>query len=303
MKLSVRFGMIPNFDMVKRRRVKISTLGSRITSIISVSLVLFIVGLLVTLGIVTNKVTNSILADVNVIVKVDRLAEPADVTALGSELRQAPYASSVLFFTAQQVLEQEMDQNQETLALLDENPYNAEFIVNLRPAYATSDSIMQIASQLTLRNSVEDVVSQVDTVSAVNKATERITMGLALIAAVLLVISLVLIYNTVSVSVYGRRFVIRTMQLVGATSSFIRKPFVNAGIVQGVIAAVAASALLIAAQAYVSTLDINLYFELPWTQTLAVCGCMMALGVAICGFAAYCATNRYLSLSTDLLYE
>ncbi len=289
--------------MIKKRKAKISTLGSRITSIISVSLVLFIVGLLVTLGIVTNRVTNSILSDVSVIVKVDRLAEPDDVNTLGAELKAAPFTASLQYLSAQQVLEQEMDQNEETLALLGENPYNAEYVVNLRPAYAQADSIVQIVGHLSLRNSVDDVISQVDTVAAVNKATERVTMGLALIAAVLLVISLVLIYNTVSVSVYGRRFVIRTMQLVGATSAFIRRPFVNAGIWQGVIAAVIASLMLVGAQAYVATLDINMYFELPLGQTLAVCACLLGLGMAICGIAAYCATNRYLHLSENNLYE
>lgn len=295
--------MIFRFNMVKKRKTKISTLGSRITSIISVSLVLFIVGLLVTLAIVTDKVTNSILSDVSVIVKVDRLAEQGEISDLGAGLKAAPYAASLKYLSAQQVLEQEMDENQETLDLLDENPYNPEFEVILKPDYANADSIILIVNQLTLRNSVEDVISQVDTVDAVNEVTGRITLGLALIAAVLLVISLVLIYNTVSVSVYGRRFVIRTMQLVGATSSFIRRPFVNAGIWQGVVAAVVASLMLIGAQAYVSTLDIKMYFELPWVQTLTVCLCMLVLGMAICGIAAYCATNRYLALSDDHLYE
>lgn len=289
--------------MVKKRKTKISTLGSRITSIISVSLVLFIVGLLVTLAIVTDRVTNSILSDVSVIVKVDRLAAGDEISELGRGLKTAPFTSSLQYLSAGQVLEQEMAQNQETLDLLDENPYNPEYVVTLHPSYANADSIMQIVSQLSLRNSVDDVISQVDTVGAVNKATERVTLGLALIAAVLLVISIVLIYNTVSVSVYGRRFVIRTMQLVGATSAFIRRPFVRAGIWQGVISAVVASLMLIGAQAYVSTLDINVYFELPWAQSLIVCMCMLMLGMAICGIAAYCATNRYLSLSADNLYE
>lgn len=295
--------MIFKINMVKKRKTKISTLGSRITSIISVSLVLFIVGLLVTLAIVTDRVTNSILSDVSVIVKVDRLAAGDEISELGRGLKTAPFTSSLQYLSAGQVLEQEMAQNQETLDLLDENPYNPEYVVTLHPSYANADSIMQIVSQLSLRNSVDDVISQVDTVGAVNKATERVTLGLALIAAVLLVISIVLIYNTVSVSVYGRRFVIRTMQLVGATSAFIRRPFVRAGIWQGVISAVVASLMLIGAQAYVSTLDINVYFELPWAQSLIVCMCMLMLGMAICGIAAYCATNRYLSLSADNLYE
>lgn len=289
--------------MAKKRRDKISTLGSRITSIISVSLVLFIVGLLATLAIVTHKITVSILSDVNIIVKVDRLADADAVDQLGAYLRQALFSASSEFTSAQQVLEQEMDQNAETLALLDENPYSPEFVVNLKAPYVNADSIQQIVNQLSLRNIVDDVVSQVDTVEAVNQATQRIALGLALVAGVLLLISLVLIYNTVSVSIYGRRFVIRTMQLVGATSGFIRRPFVNAGIWQGVIAALIASLLLIGAQAYVSTLDINLYFNLPWLETLAVCAGLEALGIMICGVAAYFATNRYLNLSLENLYK
>ncbi len=287
--------------MVKKR-VKISTLGSRITSIISVSLVLYIIGLLAALAVLTHRVTDALLGEVSIIVKVDMLADDAQIAALGEELNELPCAAFTQYKSANDVLISEMEYFPEDLATLDENPYSAEYEIRLKPAYVNADSIQAVTSQLMLMSSVDEVVSQVDSVESINSAIKRITLGLGSVAAILLVISLVLIFNTVSISVYGRRFIIHTMQLVGATPGFIRRPFVWAAIGSGIISAIIAVGALIGTEAYVSTLNLEINLSLHWQEIGILAALILGLGIAICGLSALCATNRYLSQDIDNLY-
>ena len=286
-----------------KKTAKISTLGSQITSVISVALVLLILGVLASIGVAAGRVTNTLLGDVSVIVKMDQNASDADIASMSDLLKNARYAESIQYTSADEVLKQEMEYNSEILDMLDENPYSAEFEVKLKPAYVQPDSITQIGNSLMLQGTVDEVVSQADVVRSVDKATRRVSLILSVVAWILLIISLVLIFNTVSISVYGRRFVIRTMQLVGATNSFVRRPFVAAGVLSGVIAGVLASAMLFVVRAYATSIGEDVINALPIELTAIICLCMIVLGVIICGIASYIATNRYLRATSDVLYS
>ena len=286
-----------------KKTAKISTLGSQITSVISVALVLLILGVLASVGIAAGRVTNTLLGDVSVIVKMDQNASDADIASMSDMLKKARFTESVEFTSADEVLKQEMEYNSEILDMLEENPYSSEFEVKLRPAYVQPDSITQIGNSLMLQGSVDEVVSQADVVRSVDKATRKATLVLSGVAFILLIISLVLIFNTVSISVYGRRFVIRTMQLVGATNSFVRRPFVAAGVLSGVVAGVLASIMLFIARAYATSIGQDVINALPVELTAIVCICMIVMGVIICGIASYVATNRYLRATRDALYS
>ncbi len=289
-------------QMVKKR-VKLSTLGSRVTSIVSVSLVLYIIGLLAALALVTHHITDALLGEVSIVVKVDPLVPEEKVADFGKLLEAAPYSASVSYASAQEVLLQEMEYHAEELALLDDNPYSPEYEIKLAPQYVNGDSIMALSESLSANSIVMEVVSQVDMVRSLNNAAQRIALGLAVVAAVLLFISLVLIFNAVNLSIYGRRFVIRTMQLVGATGAFIRKPFVAAAIMAGVVSAIVAFVGLVLTEAYVSTLNLEINLSIDWKELALVGGGLLIIGVAICGISAFIATNRYLSQSEDNLYN
>lgn len=289
--------------MATKKTSKISTLGSQAASAVSVALVLLILGVLATLGLAAGRVTNSLLGEVSVIVKVSTLATPEETASIGQNLESQPFAARVVFTSAQEVLEQEMEHNADILDMIGQNPFNSEYEVFLKPAYVHPDSIALASSRISLLNHVDEVVSQAETVKSVTSAMGKASAVLSAAAILMLIISLVLIYNTVSIAVYGRRFVIRTMQLVGATPAFIRRPFVLAGIATGLAAGIIASLLLIGAQAYVTSLGFSGFIEIPAGETAAVCACMIVLGVAICGVAALAATNRYLKASYDALHS
>lgn len=289
--------------MTKKRAGKISTLGSQATSIVSVALVLLILGILASIGIATGRATTTVLGNVSVIVKMDQMASKADLKRMTSYLAAAPFAASSAFTSADEVLQQELEYNSEILELLDENPYAPEYEVRLQPAYVNADSIKLVANQLAALGGVDEVVSQVDMVEAVDAAYRKISWVLTVVAAVLLVISLVLIYNTVSIAVYSRRFVIRTMQLVGATGAFIRRPFVWSGVLSGVLSGLLASGLLLLGIRYVEQLDFDMMFAIPAGEVALVCAGMLVLGIVICTLSSLLATNRYLRASYDQLYS
>lgn len=272
-------------------------------STISVALVLLILGILAAISIATGKITTSVLGQVSVIVKVSPLSSEAETEALGIALSNSSFASSCTFTSADEVLAQEMDRNQEVLDMIGENPYTSEYEVRLAPAYVHPDSILEITNRLSLLNNVDEVLSQTETVKAVASAAKKTSLVLSAVAFILLVISIVLIFNTVSIAVYGRRFVIRTMQLVGATPGFIRRPFVVAGVVAGILAGLIASAILIGGCFYISSLSIDLDAALSWPEIGAICAGMTATGIAICAVSAVCATNKYLRASYDTLYS
>ena len=123
-----------------------------------------------------------------------------------------------------------------------------------------------------------------------------------LVAAVFLVVSVVLIYNTVHLAIYSRRFIIYTMRLVGATGAFVRRPFIVAGVVNGLIAALIAVIAVIGVQLYAASLDALVSEALTFTRCLPVYGGIVVAGVAICATASAMATNRYLRSDYDDMF-
>ena len=149
---------------------------------------------------------------------------------------------------------------------------------------------------------VDEVETDTAVIDSVNSNIARLTWIMLAVAAALLVISFVLINNTVSLAVYSRRFVIHTMRLVGATGAFIRRPFLAAGALTGLTAAIIASGILAGAQAYAMHADAALAANLSWGVSAAIYGALLLTGVLICLLASVFATNRYLRSDIDDYY-
>ena len=196
-----------------------------------------------------------------------------------------------------------MEYNADIIGLLDENPYSGEFELRLKPAYVNPDSMNMIAMRLESIDCVDEVVSPAEAAAAVNAAYGKLMLVLSVVGAALLLISIVLINNTISLSIYSRRFLIHSMRLVGATGGFIRRPFVKAGVIMGVLAGALASCVVCGIQGYVRTVEIDFLLAMPWPAVAAVCAGLVVLGVIICGLSAVFATNRYLRLSYDKMFQ
>ena len=148
----------------------------------------------------------------------------------------------------------------------------------------------------------QDIAAIADVIEGVDAMVRRTTLVLAGLAIILLLVSIALIGNTVSLSVYGRRFIIHTMKLVGATPGFIRRPFVLAGLRDGFIAGVAASALIVALRYYAPSLDPMFDELVGWPATAYICTGMVLLGAVLTSLTALVAANRYLRASYDEMF-
>lgn len=289
--------------MTQRRSNRISTFGSQLTSIVSVSLVLLILGVLALTGIAGRTGSDMLKSNIGFIVKLDRSASEADANRLKKAFNEAPYVASYVYSSSDEILATESEYlGEDIMSLVDVNPYGAEFDVKVRPDYASADSITAISESLSGDTAITEVLTESTMIAAINSTLERLTWILAAIAAVLLVISVVLINNTVHLAVYSRRFVIHTMKLVGATGSFIRRPFILAGALNGLISAAVASVLLICGVVYASSVDQVIASLFNPALCGVVVGMLFIAGALICTVASVFATNRYLRATYDDMF-
>lgn len=289
--------------MTQRRSNRISTFGSQLTSIVSVSLVLLILGVLALTGIAGRTGSDMLKSNIGFIVKLDRSASETDANRLKKNFNKAPYVASYVYSSADEILASESEYlGEDIMTLVDVNPYGAEFDVKVRPDFAVADSIAAISESLAEDAAIAEVLTESTMIAAINSALERLTWILAAIAAVLLVISAVLINNTVHLAVYSRRFVIYTMKLVGATGGFIRRPFILAGAFNGLISAAVASVLLICGVLYASNVDPVVASLFNPMLCGVVIGLLFIVGAFICTVASVFATNRYLRATYDDMF-
>lgn len=290
--------------MEKKRTARISTFGSQITSIISVSLVLLILGILAMTLQASHTVGDRIRSNMGFVVKIDPTATDADVARVMAKVKGTKAIQSFAFASAENILIEESERMGQDLGdMLDENPFGAEVDVKVRPEYADADSIAMLAAGFELDPAVEEAVAEAETVRSVNSVISRLTIILLAMAAALLIISFVLINNTVSLAVYSRRFIIHTMKLVGATGAFIRRPFLLAGLWTGVAAAVIAIGLLAGLRAYASTFDPIVDELLNWPTMTCIFVAVTIVGLIICTVASAIATNRYLRAQYDDMFK
>lgn len=289
--------------MSKKRTARISTFGSHVTSVISVALVLLILGALAMVLVGSHRLGEQVKANMGYIVKMVPGATDAQIMAMKKRMG-APHVDRFVFASPDDILAEESEATGEDLAaLVDENPYGAEFDVKVRPDWASADSITALAARLGQLEGVEEIVTETAVIDSVNSVLRRLSWALLAVAVALLVISLVLINNTVSLAVYSRRFIIHTMKLVGATGAYIRRPFVLAGITTGLVASLIAIALLAVLRGYLASLDASVGPLLQWSAMIWIFAGMLAAGICICAAASVFATNRYLRAGYDQMFK
>jgi len=289
--------------MAQKRSNRISTFGSQLTSIVSVSLVLIILGVLALVGIAGQSGIDMLKSNLGFIVKIERTASDSEVNRLKKYFAGAPFVASYVFSSAEEILAAESEYlGDDIVALVDVNPYGAEFDVKVKGDYASVDSIEALSAMIVADAAVEDVLTETSMIAAVNSTLSRIAWILLAVALALLLISVILINNTVHLAIYSRRFVIYTMKLVGATGSFIRRPFVIAGAINGLIAAAVASLIIISGCAYGATVDPILASAFSPKLCLIVVAALFIAGMIICTVASLFATNRYLRANYDDMF-
>lgn len=274
------------------------------TSTVSVMLVLFILGLVGVINISFNGISRQVKEKMGFTVVLTDSITSATVDSLVSVCDAGRYMSEYKYMSADDVMAEETQgEGAELVDLLGVNPYAPIVEVRLKAQFADVDSVKKIVARWSEFPEVEEVTVNTEMIGNLNRNANLINTVLVIMAAALLLISFVLINNTVRLTVYSRRFLIHTMKLVGAKGSFIRRPFLLGNALEGVVAGVLGSAILAGMLCWVRTLDVGVDALLPWSAMVLVFAALVVLGVVICVAAAAVATNRYLRKNYDEMFN
>ena len=282
----------------------ITFFNARLTSTISISLVLFILGIVVLMGILATRLSMYVKENMGFSIVLKENVKESQVKKLQKKLDIAPYVRATQYISKEDALKElEVELGENPKDLLGFNPLQASIEVKLRSDYAHPDSLVWIEKGLRKGTvAIDDIVYQKDLIQLVNDNIRRISLMLLGLAVVLMLISFALISNTIRLGAYSKRFIIHTMKLVGATPAFIRKPFIISNIINGIIGAFIAMALLSGCVYYLLTEFDNLYTLIDISSLFWVFVIVLLLGVVLTAISAWFAVNRYIRMDRDNLY-
>lgn len=278
-------------------------LRSYFSSVISISLVLFLVGMVGVLVVNARSVSNYFRENITVTAVLGVEADEADASDLADELEKTGYVRNIRIVTKEEGIEEMKDiLGDDFMEVFDVNPIPVSLELQIAADYVSTDSLLVIESSLRGFPVVEDVVYRQSLVELLNANIERIGMVAGIFVVLLLFISVVLINNTVRLNVYAKRFTIRTMRLVGATKSFITRPFIGQAFFQGLIAGAIADVFILGSLYLVR----NEFYQLFSLFDAMLLGIVMiaviVLGIIICMSAAAVGVGSFISLTKNELY-
>lgn len=279
--------------------------GSVVLSTVSICAVLFLIGIVAMIGLVGRGLGDYIRESLSYTVLLDPESSDADIVSMRKSIEAQPYAKEVTFFSKEEAmaeLTEELGESPEEF--LGWNPLSPTLEVHVLSEYAASpDSVEMVAAELEQYPITQSVSYRRDLADELNRNLNSIALIMIALAVLLLIISVVLINNTIRLRVYAKRFIIYTMRLVGATGPFIRRPFIRSGIWSGVVAAAIAIGLMFWSRAYllsnypILTTQLSLY-------NMAIAGAIVLVaGVLISWLASAAAVTRYLKMNEDRLYR
>lgn len=274
-----------------------------ITSSISTMLVLLLLGLVVFFVLSANNLSVYVRENIAFSIQLsDDMKEPA-IIEFQKQLNKEPFVKQTTYISKEQALKEQREaMGTDPAEFIGHNPFNASIEVKLNADYANSDSIAWIKDNILSNKQILDIEYPQDLLDSVNNNIRKISIALLGLAALLTLISFALINNTIRLTVYSQRFLIHTMKLVGASWSFIRRPFIARNIWIGVLAAAMANALLIGmAYALVNYQPDIINVATPEVM-LIVMGAVFAFGITITTLCAFISINKYLHMKSGELY-
>lgn len=291
--------MISSFEKFQKRRL----ISSYFSVVLSVFLVLFLLGILGLFIINSKKLADDFREKIAMTVFFKNEANDTILKAFGQELKATKFSKSFVYVSKEQAAKEHSDIiGEDFVTFLGENPLQNSYDIHLKADYVVRDSIAKIESQLRKNPMVSDIVYDKQLVNLVNDNIKKVSMWILIISAFLTFIAVLLINSSLRLSIHSNRFIIKTMQMVGATKAFIRKPFVMRSIRLGMIGAGLAIFALLGVLIYLENNFPDLgILEDKLLIALVLVG-VFGLGVLITWLSTYFATQRFLNLRTDDLY-
>ena len=291
-------GVADNNKMMRRRLA-----NAYLSSIISISLVLLLVGLASMLLVNAKTISDYFKENMQVTVMMKQTVSDDSALAYKAKLDKERFIKSSVFVSKEQGMREMADMlGEDFLDVFETSPIPVSIDITLTADYVSADSLEVVRAEIGKSPLVDEVVYQRSLVDALNANLSRISLILAVFIALLLFISFVLINNTVRLNVFARRFTIHTMKLVGATKSFIRAPFLVQSAFQGVFAAIVSIIALVAMLFFVKSEFEQLFEVFRLELLLLVAGIVLLSGLIICVVSTYFVVGKLVSLKKDELY-
>jgi cell division transport system permease protein len=291
--------MSASFEKFQKRRV----ITSYFSVVLSIFLVLFLLGILGLFVINSKRLSDNFKEEIAMTVFFKTEATDSVIKAFNSELKTAKFAKSFEYVSKEKAAEKHMKViGEDFMQFLGVNPLQNSFDIHLKADYVTNEGIAKIENRLRKNDMIADIVYDKQLVTLVNDNIKNISMWILIVSCVFALVSVLLINSSLRLSIYANRFIIKTMQMVGATKSFIRKPFIQRSVYLGLIGSAIAIVALIGVLIYIETTFPSLgILEDKLAIAIVLVG-VLVLGVVITWISTFFATQRFLNLRTDDLY-
>jgi cell division transport system permease protein len=291
--------MSDSFEKFQKRRV----ITSYFSVVLSIFLVLFLLGILGLFVINSKRLSDNFKEEIVMTVFFKNEATDSVTTAFNSELKTAKFAKSFEYVSKEKAAAQHKKViGEDFMQFLGVNPLQNSFDIHLKADYVNNIELTKVENRLRKNEMIADIVYDKQLVTLVNDNIKNISMWILIISCVFAFVSVLLINSSLRLAIYSNRFIIKTMQMVGATKSFIRKPFIKTNVILGFIGAVLAILALIGVLIYIQTSFPNLGIMEDQLAITAVLLGVLILGIVITSISTYFATQRFLNLRTDDLY-
>ena len=288
----------------KNKSLNKKIVSSSVSVIISLSLVLFVLGLLSLVLINAQKLSNYVKENIGFSIMIKEDIKEIELIEFNKILDAEDFTKNTRFISKEQATKElEKDLGEDFVSFLGYNPIMASIDVKLNSSYANNDSLQNISSRLEKSDIVYEVFYQKNLIKKLNSNVGKISFFLICISLVLFFIAFALINNTIRLSVYSKRFIIKTMRLVGAENSFIQKPFLITGVYQGLYSAIFAIFMLIGSIQLIqsetaSILNINDLQIIGLVFIVLFCS-----GIIISGTSTFFAVRKFIYLNEGELYN
>jgi len=288
---------------MKKKAAKYRLFNSKLTSAISISMVLFMLGIISMFVLLGQELSAYVKENIVFSVIIKDSAKDPEIFSAERQLRYKPYVKQLRYISKKDALnELAAEMGEDPLEFLGYNPLPASFEINLNSDYANNDSIILVDNDIKTIEIVKSTNYQNNLIYEINHNIKKIMLIFSVIAVLLLTVSFILVNNTIRLLIYSNRFLIHTMKLVGATRHFIRKPYVYQGIMIGIIASVFAI-LYLAGLFYFLFPDLEMFMDLYDTKLyITVGGTILFFGIFITMLSTIWAVNKYLRHDLDDLY-
>lgn len=291
--------MASSFDNYQKRRL----VSSYFSVVLSIALVLFLLGCLGLLVINSKKVANHFKENVTLSIYLNDDAKKVEVSQLKKSLAMANYTKDAVYVSKEDAAEiMKAETGDDFIDFLGTNPLKSAIDVHLKAEYVTNQKINEIVNTISEKPFVEDISYDEDLVALMNQNVKKISFWVLMVTAFFVGIAILLINSSIRLAIYAKRFIIKTMQMVGATKSFIRKPFLLKSIQLGAIGGFVALLGMALVLYYVNKAFPELQFLQNTIPLIALFVVVFLLGILIAWASTFMATQRFLNLKTDRLY-